>query len=60
MADAIDAFHNNMCELDNRTDELKKRFPHHWVALQEGSVLTHSGTLHDLMAYWTEKDGQGL
>ena len=50
VADGIEAYNRNMSELDSRTDELRKRFPHHWVALQDGKVLTHTGTLEELMA----------
>ena len=49
VADGIAAFHKNMCELDDRTGELRKRFPHHWVALLDGEILTHPGTLLDLL-----------
>ena len=49
VADGIAAFHKNMCELDDRTPELKRRFPHHWVALLDGEILTDPGTLLDLL-----------
>ena len=49
VADGIAAFHKNMCELDDRTPELMTRFPHHWVALLDGEILTHPGTLLDLL-----------
>ena len=49
VADGIAAFHKNMCELDDRTVELRTRFPHHWVALQAGEILTHPGTQLDLL-----------
>jgi hypothetical protein len=49
VADGIAAFHKNMCELDDRTAELTKRFPHHWVALLDGEILTHPGTQLDLL-----------
>ncbi len=49
VADGIAAFHKNMCELDDRTGELRKRFPHHWVALLDGEILRHPGTLLDLL-----------
>lgn len=50
VADRIEAYNRNMCELDSRTAQLRKTFPHHWVALQDGKVLTHRGALHELMA----------
>ena len=49
VADGIATFHKNMCELDDRTAELTKRFPHHWVALMDGEILTHPGTQVDLL-----------
>ena len=49
VADGIAAFHKNMCELDDRTAELTKRFPHHWVALLDGEILAHPGTQLDLL-----------
>ena len=49
VADGIATFHKNMCELDDRTAELTKRFPHHWVALLDGEILTHPGTQVDLL-----------
>ena len=49
VADGIAAFHKNMCELDDRTGELRKHFPHHWVALLDGEILRHPGTLLDLL-----------
>ena len=49
VADGIAAFHKNMCELDDRTAELRGRFPHHWVALMDGEILTHPGTQVDLL-----------
>ena len=49
VADGIAAFHKNMCELDDRTVELRTRFPHHWVALLDGEILTHPGTQLDLL-----------
>ena len=50
VAEGIEAYNRNMCELDSRTAQLRKTFPHHWVALQDRKVLTHSGTLEELMA----------
>ena len=49
VADGIATFHKNMCELDDRTAELTKRFPHHWVALLDGEILAHPGTQLDLL-----------
>ncbi len=49
VADGIAAFHKNMCELDDRTAELRRRFPHHWVALLDGEIQTHPGTQLDLL-----------
>ena len=49
VADGIAAFHKNMCELDDRTAELRRRFPHHWVALLDGEIQTHPGTQVDLL-----------
>ena len=49
VADGITAFHRNMCELDDRTAELRLRFPNRWVALVDGEILTHSGTQLDLL-----------
>ena len=49
VADGIAAFHKNMCELDDRTAELRRRFPHHWVALLDGEILAHPGTQLDLL-----------
>ena len=49
VADGIASFHKNMCDLDDRTAELTARFPHHWVALLDGEILTHPGTQLDLL-----------
>ena len=49
VADGIVAFRKNTIELDDRTVELRKRFPHHWVALLDGEILTHPGTQLDLL-----------
>ena len=56
VADGIAAFHKNMCELDDRTAELRRRYPHHWVALLDGEILTHPGTQLDLLEL---VDGEG-
>ena len=49
VADGIVAFRKNTVELDDRTPELRRRFPHHWVALLDGEILTHPGTQMDLL-----------
>ena len=49
VAEGIAEFHKNMCELDNRTVDLRTRFPHHWVALLDGEILTHPGTQLNLL-----------
>ena len=49
VAEGIAAFHKNMCELDDLTAELRGRFPHSWVALMDGEILTHPGTQVDLL-----------
>ena len=49
VADGIAVFHKNMCELDDRTAELRVRFPNQWVALMDGEILTHSGNQLDLL-----------
>ena len=49
IADGIAAFRKNAIELDDRTPELRRRFPHHWVALVNGEILTHPGTQLDLL-----------